>query len=87
MPHLDVFLQDEAAAEGAFSFRAIPRGESVRVGAKGTAQRPRPVAREEEDYRASTLSHVHRGSWENALGDREGAGNGRGHVMGRMRKG
>lgn len=27
MPDLDVFLQDQAAAEGAFSFCAIPRGE------------------------------------------------------------
>lgn len=49
MPDLDVFLQDEAAAEGALSFYAIPTGESARVGAKGTARTPRPVAREEED--------------------------------------
>lgn len=48
VPDLDVLLQDEAAAEGAFSFCAIPGGRGA-VGAQGTARRPRPAAPGDDD--------------------------------------
>lgn len=53
VPDLDVFLQDQAAAEGALSLCAIPKGESGRVGA---GAQPKDQGSRLEQREASTVS-------------------------------
>lgn len=79
MPDLDVFLQDQAAAEGAFSLCAIPKGESGR----GGLQRHSPKTKARGLSRGRPQPSVHsdlRGRWEGTLGNQ-----GWGHPAGQKR--